>query len=305
MKPSCSYTEFIMNGLEVSSVEDPTGSTGATLFLFRDGAKAQADIRGGSAATAETSLLKSGSMSTEVDAVVFAGGSTMGLAAGDGVRSHLFNSRGDNRTNFNSIPSVPTAVVYDYSNRTGPGQDKFVYPDHSFGQKLVNNLSAEKFINGRAGAGVSTTANKISKKIWGGQGAKFTDLGYAKIFCAVVNNPAGDILVNNIDPIVENTETTVTPGENTTLSIVVTDLDLDRDQLKRLSVIVHTSMARSIFPFQTFTDGDCNFSVSLGTKKLDKKNEQKLFLDLSIASANAMQEAIYVAVRTANQKGVK
>src|SRR3989344_7919027 len=84
---------FHMPGLEIASVSDPTLSTGATLFFFPKGAHANFDARGGSVAAVETTLLEEGSYSNLIDGIAFAGGSTMGLAAADGVRSRIFKDR--------------------------------------------------------------------------------------------------------------------------------------------------------------------------------------------------------------------
>jgi L-aminopeptidase/D-esterase-like protein len=305
MKKTLACTEtvkYALPGLEISSLEDATRATGATLFYFPNGAMAQADIRGGSAATSEVSLLESGSMSCWIDGIVFAGGSTMGLAASDGVRNYLYESRGDERTSFNKIPSVPGAVVYDFGGRIGKGQDRFVYPDEKMGRKLMTNLSKNSFLAGRAGAGVCTTANKISKKIWGGQGLAYSDLGFGKVVAAVINNPAGNLSLKGIKPVSGFQKTAIRPKTNTTLSIIITDLKLDRDQLKRLATSVHTSMARQIFPFQTFSDGDSHFAVSLCTKVPKETKNSDYFMDLTIAGCEAMDKAIETAALIANRE---
>ena len=43
---------------------------------------------------------------------------------------------------------------------------------------------------------------------------------------------------------------------NTTVSLIVTNAQLDYAGLRRLTIQVHTSMARAIQPFSTFDDGD-------------------------------------------------
>jgi len=301
---NASAIPFTLENLKIASIEDATFATGATLFYFPNGALAQADIRGGSAATSETSLLEGGAMSCVIDGVVFAGGSTMGLAASDGVRSKLYEMRGDKRTHFDKIPSVPGAVVYDYGTRIFPGQDPYVYPNSEMGRKLFDNLSDSTFYSGRAGAGISTTANKISgKKIWGGQGLAQSSVATGSVVCAVINNPYGNIDIEGITPIdAQAVSGPVALKQNTTLSIVMTDLKLDRDQLKRLAIVVHTSMARRIFPFQTFSDGDCLFAISLGNKGLDPKNEFSQFVELSTVASETMLKAIENGVLSANGK---
>ncbi len=296
--------QFDLPGLQIASVEDSTRSTGATLFFFPGGAFAAYDARGGAAATAETTLLDDGSYSNQIDGIVFAGGSTMGLAAGDGVREAVFKSRSGRASAFDAIPSIPTAVVYDFGSRKGPGQNPLAYPDRTLGLELMKRLSNNSFNAGRAGAGLSTTANKRTQKVWGGQGLAVRDLGYAKVVAAVVVNAMGDLNIAGLKPIPNaNSGGGVAPGQNTTLSIVITDAKLSRSQLKRLAVMVHTSMARSIFPFHSFYDGDTNFAVSTAKRGLPADNDKTdHFMDLSIAASEAMKEAIELGARAANNQ---
>jgi L-aminopeptidase/D-esterase-like protein len=295
---------FNLPGLQVASLEDATHSTGATLFFFPKGADASYDVRGGSAATSETTLLDAGSYSNSIDGIAFAGGSTMGLSVGDGIREAIFKSHGTQASAFDSIPSVPTAVVYDYGSRGAVGADLLAYPDRLMGLELMKHLSDNTFVAGRAGAGVSTTANKISQKIWGGQGFVYKDLGYAKIVAAVVLNAMGNINVPGIKPI---SLSTLAPqgakaGHNTTLSIIITDVELSRDDLKRLAMMVHTSMGRMIFPFHSYYDGDTHFSISTKQRKLVNAGSKDPFMDFSIQAADAMKEAIEMTVRTSNSQ---
>ena len=293
---------FDMSNLQVASLEDPTKSTGATLFYFPNGAAVQADVRGGSAATSELNLFDEAGYSNVIDGVVLTGGSTMGLAAGDGVREALFKKRTQSSNpTFDTIPSVPTAVVYDFGKgRQGPNRDLKVYPDRKLGMELMNHLMPNTFIAGRAGAGISTTANKVSKRIWGGQGAAVRDVGFAKVFAAVVVNAMGDINVQGITPAPFKTKAEIKAGTNTTISIVVTDAKLSKPELKRLAMMVHTSMARMIFPFHSFYDGDTHFAVSAGSRTLPNIPDRDSFLDLSVAAADAMKDAIELSVRIAN-----
>ena len=302
-------------GLKTATIEDPSQSTGASLFYFPEGATAQCDLRGGSAATSETSLLELGSMSCWIDGIVLAGGSTMGLAASDGVREALFKMRGDKAKNFDSIPSVPSAIVYDYGMRIHEGSSPLIYPTREMGLELMNNLSSDTFCVGRAGAGVTTTTNKISNRIWGGQGLdhqttnqKFNN---CNIVTAVVNNAVGNITLNQDQPIIppirnskikveSSQKSNIQVRENTTISTFITDLKLSNNELKRLAVQIHTSMASSIFPFHSFSDGDSLFAVSTQKVELPKDWNFDLFNDFSIECCLSMRKAIQIGVLTAN-----
>jgi L-aminopeptidase/D-esterase-like protein len=296
-----------MNGLLIGSATDPTEATGATVFYFPRSANVSYDSRGGSVASSETTLLDEGSYSNSVDAIVFAGGSTMGLAAGDGVRQVLFKNRAQNAGNFDFIPSVPTAVVYDYCGRICSHHDPLVFPDAVLGAQLMSQLKRE-FVIGKAGAGISTSMNKINLNgaptVWGGQGAAYHEYPWGRIFVAVVVNALGDVryqgqsLSQEVKNIYSQIQTGPKKGQNTTLSLVVTDLNLSRSQLKRLSVMVHTSMGESIFPFHSLEDGDINFSASLGTRT--RRVTDDIELKLQVEASRLMKQAILDAVATAN-----
>ncbi len=307
------FLKFNMPGLEVAAVSDPTLATGSTLFYFPKGAAAQANASGGSVAAIETTLLDHGSYSNIIDGIVFSGGSTMGLAAHGGVRAEIFNERSDNAGDFDFIPSVPGAVVYDFGQRLEETQNQKVYPTEEMGRALFNSRSPNLMPIGRIGAGTSTTANKISKPIWGGQGAAFKSFRWGKIFVAVALNPVGNVQFSNIDtdrallqPLRDrNGLNKIKAGHNTTLSIVITDLKLDRNQLQRLANSVHTNMAKFISPFQTYTDGDILFAVSLGTREFDSNlthdDIENYEFQLMQHSINLMGQAIYNGVQVANK----
>jgi L-aminopeptidase/D-esterase-like protein len=58
------------------------------------------------------------------------------------------------------------------------------------------------------------------------------------------------------------------PG-NTTLTVVVTNQQLERRDLAQLGRQVHASLARAIHPFQTRFDGDVLYAVSTGELEND------------------------------------
>jgi L-aminopeptidase/D-esterase-like protein len=167
---------------------------------------------------------------------------------------------------------------------------------------------------GRAGAGTTTTGNKISQPIWGGQGAAFREVRLSdgsqfKIFTAVVVNAHGDIkLPTNVTV---NAQTLAAMrakasalrgvGKNTTLSLVVTDVSLDRNQLKRLATMVHTSMGSVIQPFHSYTDGDILFSVSLNQRPLPHRNSEAFEEFLQIEASRLMGKAILNSVTVSNK----
>lgn len=308
--------KFEMAGLRVGSVSDSSLSTGATLFYFPGGkATASFDARGGSVSSVETHLLAEGSYSNSIDGILFAGGSTMGLEAHQGVRRRIFKERAQEASDFDFIPSIPGAVVYDYGGRPEKTQKPLVFPNMILGASTFDHAVENQMLIGRAGAGTSTTANKISEPIWGGQGASFSNVklndGFEfKIFTAVVLNAHGDI---RLPPDVKVDAETLQglraqanslrgQGKNTTLSLVITDVSLDRNQLKRLATMVHTSMGSMIHPFHSYTDGDILFSVSLHQRSLPKRVNREIFEEtLQMKASELMSEAILKTVAVSNK----
>lgn len=305
---------FDFPGVQIASLSDPTLSTGATLFYFpKGGAETVVDARGGSVSSSETTLLTEGGYSNNVDGIFFAGGSTMGLAAGDGVRAEIFKRRAEAANSFDSIPSVPGAVVFDFGGRIAPFNDGLVYPDRELGQKLMSHLSSDTFYAGRFGAGTTTTFGKLGKPRWGGQGMKMVRLGPYRVLCAVALNAAGSVYGKDGQEVAahyRSPSSRLAPPsggrQNTTLSVVLTDAPLNRDQLKRLAVMVHTSMAAWIRPFHTSTDGDILFASSVHNDSPDGIAEDRsafpedMDLILGEAAAGAMRDAIFLSIQAAN-----
>lgn len=286
-----------------ASETHPEGQTGATAFSFPTGAWLAVDSRGGSVASSETSLLEPGSYSSQVDAVVFAGGSTMGLEAADGFRAALFAERVAQRgtVQFDDIPSVPGAVVYDYSFRQ-PGRGATSYPDLALGQQLRKKLS-KQFVSGRAGAGLFTSANKIdpAATYFSGQGIAWQTYDWGSLLFAVVLNPLGDLWLDG-KPLSKKFGQPLgsqkpNPKTNTTLSLVLTNAALSRAQIQRLSSMAHAALAACIQPFHTPYDGDVLFAGSVtpsGTSTIPEIS-MKLAAALPELAKAAVAKSVYSA----------
>jgi L-aminopeptidase/D-esterase-like protein len=119
-----------------------------------------------------------------------------------------------------------------------------------------------------------------------GQGAAFRNIYKGiKVFVLTVNNAVGAIhgrdgkvVRGNKDPKTGKREAIYDsfgvnkPQKfkdklNTTITIVITNAEIDRSDMRRLSIMAHTSMASTIRPFHTPWDGDTLFVVSTQTKK--------------------------------------
>ncbi len=272
---------FDFPGLEIGVAEYEEGPTGCTVFLFPDGPVAcSTDIRGGSPAV-------SGAWVELVDAICLAGGSLYGLEAAAGVAAELL-ARRDYSTDWLQIPLVAGAIIFDWGPR-----DTAVYPDKELGRAALRAAAPGMFPLGPRGAGRSATAGKLFAYEEGepaGQGGAFRRAGGTHLAVFTVVNAIGAIvdregnvvrghydretglrraLVPTVEERLAEGRPVRPPPGNTTLTVVVTDLQLDARQLRTLGRQVHASMARAIQPFQALEDGDVLFAVSTGAVESD------------------------------------
>jgi L-aminopeptidase/D-esterase-like protein len=300
--------KYDFDEFEAAVAEYPDGPTGMTLFHFPKGAQGAIDIRGGSAAVRESSSLSEENNWGAVDAIVLAGGSSYGLEASSGVMSAIQKARKKN--DFGTIPSVPSAIVFDFA-----GRKTLTYPDKALGEKAFSLLKKNEVEVGKAGAGIHVTVGKymaFEKAESSGQGAAFRDIYKGiKVFVLTVNNAVGAIhgrdgkvVRGNLDPKTGKREPVYNSfgvnkaqqfkdKQNTTITIVITNADIDRPSMKRLAIMAHSSMAATIRPFHTPWDGDTLFVVSTQTKKMPKDFSVS---DLGVVTSELLTEALLRSV---------
>jgi L-aminopeptidase/D-esterase-like protein len=249
-----------LEGVRVGSVEDEEGPTGCTAIVFERGAVAVADVRGGAPGTV-------GEGYGFLSALVFAGGSLLGLAAVASAADAIHAQRGRG-IGWTDIPTVGGAILNDYvAGRT------WRYPDAALGAAAVAAAVPNSVEVGRVGAGRSATCGKLPPPgVESGQGAAAWTDGTTSVLVVTVVNAIGSIIGRDgkacLGP--EPSERLVAAegraaGGNTTLTAVVTDARLDNRALHQLARQVHTSMARAIQPFHTSTDGDVLWAMTTGT----------------------------------------
>jgi L-aminopeptidase/D-esterase-like protein len=268
------WLEFEFPGLEVGCAEYDEGPTGCTVFSFLpDGAACAIDVRGGSPGTL-------GSHYEWVHAICLAGGSLYGLEAATGVAAEIF-ARRDYATTWLEIPLVAGAIVFDWGPR-----DNAVYPDKALGRAALRAARPGRFPLGARGAGRSATAGKTfayEEREPAGQGAAFRQVGETRIAVFTVVNAVGaivdregNVVRGHLDPatgkrrpLVPGVEERLATGApvrpipgNTTLTVVVTNEQLDPRELRTLGRQVHASLARAIQPFHALVDGDVLFAVT-------------------------------------------
>ena len=321
--PNKTTVPFDFSNLGIATAESSSQggqSTGCTVLLFPEGASAAIDVRGGSAATRESTLLDPLSSWNSIQGICLAGGSTYGLAAADGVMQ-LLRQEANFSTAFEKIPSVPAAVVYDFQDRTDSS-----YPDASLGfaaaqlaRKMSRGETPSIISVGAIGAGSNVHVGKFISRTHaerGGQGAAFLQAGPWKMLAVTILNslgnilgPSGEILAGSREPrtgkrlsLTDSIEkiarlkgrsALLRPSEgNTTLTVLVTNAPLDRTQLQRLAVQAHTGMARVIEPFHTPYDGDVLFAVSVSPPEAPRLHSA-LPMELGLLGIRAAHEAVW------------
>jgi L-aminopeptidase/D-esterase-like protein len=299
---------------------------GCTIFLFNNDYDYYVDKRGGWVSTMNSDIETN--ISNKKKAIVFAGGSYLGLESICGVNSCLFKEHVKNNQKKHLPPYQPNYLIkhvaggcVSFAGAAEVTLQNMVYPDKKLGEFGMKNLYINKIFLGQSGAGCCASVGKIHNyKEYAGQGAYFTEKNKVKVFCFVVLNSLGYILDGNgnivhgglrkdlypkivrltlseMKKLKTKTEVDNT-AKNTTLSLVITNVKLDSSELKHYAKIVHSSMGRFIFPFNDELDGDCLYIVS--TNKI--KNTLSNF-ELKTMMCDTMEKAIFNTFKNNDEVG--
>jgi L-aminopeptidase/D-esterase-like protein len=185
-----------------------------------------------------------------------------------------------------TVPIVPAAIIFDLAN--GGDKDWGEAPPYRGLGRLAASTAAADFDQGNAGAGYGAMAGRLK----GGLGAVslISDDDIA-VGVLVIANPVGSVVMPGTSTFwawaferngeLGGQSAPVTPAEmdldiplesrlagrlqagaHTTVAAVVTNLDLDPVQLKRVAMMAHDGFARAIRPVHTPFDGDTVFALS-------------------------------------------
>lgn len=307
--------------LWVGTAEYEEGPTGCTLLHFPAGAQAAVDVRGGAVAGRELAGLSPMDGWSEVDGIMLCGGSTFGLDAACGVMHGLLEQR-EGSTAFDDLPAVPAAAVYDFAGRANS-----VYPDNELGLAALQNARSGHAFVGRVGAGRNVSVGHYFGDDYAepaGQGASFLHLGGVKVFalsvvnaCGQILNRKGEIVAGGRDPVsgqrlssFEFLSTALRAADgaardrprakNTVLSVVVTQVALDRLQLLRVAVMAHAALARLVDPFHSPEDGDVVFACSTQSAPCPRDLSVG---DIGLLAGRVLQDALLDAVEGVRSRG--
>ena len=300
-----------IGAISIGQTENEEGGTGCTVFISKDGMCAGLDVRGGGPASRETQLLNPLTAAQTIHAIVFAGGSSFGLGAADGVIRYLEEKNIGLDTGIARVPLVVQSDLFDLA--VG---DKSARPDAEMGYEAARlALEAPNYKDGNFGAGCGATVGKIAGMntcMKTGIGSYAVEIGKLKIGAVVAVNAIGDIydwktgekiagLLTKDKAAFRDTSEYMKQSiavkdnkftDNTTLGVVITNASFTKPQLCKIAGMAHDGYARSIRPVHTTKDGDSIFAVSLG----DVEANQDL---VGLLAAEVMSEAIKRAVMSA------
>lgn len=303
-----------IENIEIGHAHNKKALTGCSVALFKKGAVAGVDIRGGAPGSRETALLKPDKLVEKIHAIVLAGGSAFGLDAASGVMKYLEENDIGFDTGAAKVPIVTSAILYDLDIG-----DSEIRPDQKMGYDACINASNKNFESGNIGVGLGATVGKIAgveKMMKGGLGSIAYQIGDLKVGAIVAVNSLGDIInpqngeiiagaLNKDNKSFLRTENFLYENYdknhdffkgNTSLGIVFTNAKLNKVEANKLAVKAHNGYAQTMSPAHTDFDGDSIFAVSSANIDAD-------FNIISILAIKAVKNAVIDAVKSA--KGLK
>lgn len=281
--------------LKVGSAHDSSVVTGVTTIIPDNPVAMGVDVRGGGPGTRDTEALDPTCMVEKVHGLVLSGGSVFGLAAADGVISHLSENGIGLAISPVAVPVVPSAILFDLMN----GGDKNwgeVPPYRALGKRAAET-AGEPIQNGAFGAGFGARA-----------GAERGGLGTASLMLPDGLAVGAIVAVNSFGAAsgaakAGHGEVTLPklgfPGTNTTIAAVATNYELDKAGCKRFAMMAQDGLARAIRPIHTPFDGDTVFALSTGTQTSDQDKGVTMAV-LGTLAADCLVHAIEKAVAAAN-----
>jgi len=275
-------------GIKIGHYTNLNGMTGATVIIPDHGADIGIDVRGSDTGSFNIPAYEIKGASKLVRAIVLTGGSTAGLECVIGVIDYL------------NTPNVVGAVIYD--RKVG----KDVRPHLKDGYQMASSANYTNYLQGNIGVGTGATTGKWNsdRHLKGGFGIHIEQIQEnAYVGAFVVTNAVGDVINPDTNEFYSECgkynlknyyHTDAKRGTNTTLAVIVTNIEMNREELMKVSELAQDGMARAIYPVHTNMDGDVIFSISPNSE-----NRVKLDMDsfdlvnyVGIVASNALIKAI-------------
>ena len=297
-------------GILVGQAEYREGGTGCTVVICEGDVVCGVDVRGGAPATREIDCLEPTTLVERVHAVVIAGGSAFGLDAATGVVRYLEERGIGYDVGVAHVPTVPAACLIDLT----VGSPK-VRPDAALGYAACQAASQEPPAQGVVGAGTGATVGPKfvghARMMKGGIGTASVSMGNLVVGAIVAVNPFGDVVDPSTGEMVAGTLNKNRDGfvkarnlflelsgdrtplsTNTCVAIVATNARLDKARARRVAMMAHDGLGRTVIPAHTLADGDTVFCLATGAIDADTSHVGTL-------AAEAVSRAIIEGVKAA------
>ncbi len=304
-------------GFAIGHWTDAGGATGCSVVIAPPGCHGGVDVRGGGPGTRETDVIGPLAGTSEVTAVMLAGGSAYGLGAADGAMRWLEERGRGYETPGGLVPIVPAAVIYDLAEG-----DPGARPGPEAGYAACESAAGGVPERGRVGAGTGAAVGKIlgrerSSPAGVGYAAARSGRGETVAALAVVNafgdvigergellagpRPAGGGATTTAELIAameRPPEWTGLEERNTTLACVMTDASLDKAACARVARMASGGVARAIDPAFSDVDGDVAFCLAAGRGRADRFTAIAIGTIAATVTAAAIRDAVRSASAT-------
>ncbi len=297
-------------GFSIGHWTDAEGVTGCTVVIAPGGSRGGVDVRGGGPATRETDVIGPLAGTTQLTAVMLAGGSAFGLAAADGAVRWLEQHEIGYPTPGGLVPLVPAASIYDLAvgdSRARPGAEE--------GYTACEAAAPGVPERGRVGAGTGAAVGKIlgrDRSVPTGVGYAAARSGRGETVAAIaVVNAFGDVIgadggilagprgvggerPSTANVIAEMEQPPAWAGfaeRNTTLVCVMTDAGLDKPTCTRVARMASGGVARAVDPVFSDVDGDVAFCIASGEPVADRFGSIVIGTIAATVTAAAIRDA--------------
>ena len=279
-------------GIRVGHAVHPGRASGCTAILFDEPATAGADYDGSAPGEMLGVMLQPVSPLERIHGILLTGGGPMGLEAVAGVVGHLEARQVGYDWGIPNvrIPIVVGAVIDDLA--IGDGR---LRPDAALALRACEAATSGPVAEGSVGAGAGATVGKMFRSrgfggMKGGIGCASLRAGEVVVAALTVVNAAGDVRDWRTGRIVAGARTADgrafldssaqlrrdldttrpradlrlddAPFRATTLTVIATNVSLDKTSLTKLAMMTNTGASRAITPYHTNGDGDQVLTVS-------------------------------------------
>lgn len=290
----------MLPGLKTGHAHCVVSNTGVTVLLPDRPAIIAADVRGGGPGTRETDALEPSTLVSRAHGLVLAGGSVFGLAAADAVA--LAMARQDRGLSAAGlfIPVVPSAILFDLGNGGDKSWAREGGAEPPYRRLALEAMAtaSETPTDGRVGAGFGARAGSQPGGI--GIASAITDDGFHVAALIAVNSfgevTDGEPPLAGPVPMPKRRIGIDLSAASTCIGAIVTNAPLTRTGARRLAMMAHDGLARTIRPIHTPFDGDALFTIGL-SETTPVETDPLLLAELGTRAADCVALAVRRAVR--------